>query len=74
MRMGFRGLFGGLLTRWPAGCRRYPVSRFALIVGIALAAGAPAANAQRLQMPAHEKVVLKNGLTVLLLENIACRW
>ena len=68
MRMGFRGFFGGLLIRWPAGCRRYPASRFALVVGIALAAGASAANAQRLQMPAHEKVVLKNGLTVLLLE------
>src|SRR5258708_8469632 len=31
-------------------------------------AGGPAANPQGLQMPAHEKVVLKNGLTVLLLE------
>src|SRR5882757_1229671 len=68
MRMGFRGFFGGLLTRRPAGCRRYPASRFALVVGIALATGATAANAQKLRMPPHEKVVLKNGLTVLLLE------
>jgi zinc protease len=41
-------------------------------VSVALAltflAGASAVRAQKLQMPPHEKVVLKNGLTVLLLE------
>jgi len=39
-----------------------------LALAIALLGGASAAWAQKLQMPPHEKVVLKNGLTVLLLE------
>ena len=52
--------------RLPAGCRRYLVMGFALTV--VLLGGASIARAQKLQMPAHEKVVLKNGLTVLLLE------
>ncbi|HXJ13816.1 MAG TPA: hypothetical protein VNH19_16190, partial [Candidatus Limnocylindrales bacterium] len=49
-----------------AGCRRYLVAGFALVVAW-LSCGS-AVRAQKLQMPAHEKVVLKNGLTVLLLE------
>jgi len=41
-----------------------------VFVALAMAwlAGGSAVRAQKLQMPAHEKVVLKNGLTVLLLE------
>ena len=46
--------------------------RRATSLAVALAAvvciGAPRANAQSIHLPAHEKVVLKNGLTVLLLE------
>ena len=42
--------------------------RFALALALMTFAGASAARAQKLQMPPHEKVVLKNGLTVLLLE------
>jgi len=56
----------GTLKCWRVGCRRYPVMGFALVV--AVLAGASAAYPQKLQMPPHEKVVLKNGLTVLLLE------
>jgi len=41
---------------------------FALAAVIAWLALGSAVRAQKLQMPAHEKVVLKNGLTVLLLE------
>src|SRR5258707_11146292 len=41
---------------------------FILALSLAWLAGGATARAQRLQMPAHEKVVLKNGLTVLLLE------
>ena len=63
MRMGN---FEGRLMCLPAGCRRYPLVGFALFV--ALLIGSPMIRAQKLQMPAHEKVVLKNGLTVLLLE------
>jgi len=40
----------------------------ALTVGIACLSCVSTVRAQKLQMPAHEKVVLKNGLTVLLLE------
>ncbi|HWY08575.1 MAG TPA: pitrilysin family protein [Candidatus Acidoferrales bacterium] len=69
----------GILRCWPApasseltGCRHSRVSGFALVVKFALAVAllgsASAARAQKLQMPPHEKVVLKNGLTVLLLE------
>jgi zinc protease len=41
-----------------------------VFVALAMAwlAGGSAVRAQKLQMPAHEKVVLKNGLTVLLQE------
>jgi zinc protease len=39
-----------------------------LVVLLLLLAFAAAAPAQKLQIPPHEKVVLKNGLTVLLLE------
>jgi zinc protease len=42
--------------------------RFALALAVTMFAGAPAIRGQKLQMPPHEKVVLKNGLTVLLLE------
>src|SRR5580700_2714115 len=42
--------------------------RFALALALTMFVGVYAAQAQKLQMPAHEKVVLKNGLTVLLLE------
>jgi zinc protease len=40
----------------------------ALAVALAWLAGGSAVRAQKLQMPPHERVVLKNGLTVLLLE------
>src|SRR5215468_10325413 len=49
-----------------AGCRRYRVTGF--VLAVALLGGTSAVRAQKLQMPPHEKVVLKNGLTVLLLE------
>jgi predicted Zn-dependent peptidase len=39
-----------------------------LLVAFAGLLWAPGVSGQKLQMPAHEKVVLKNGLTVLLLE------
>jgi zinc protease len=39
-----------------------------LVVFLVLLAFAAAATAQKLHIPPHEKVVLKNGLTVLLLE------
>jgi predicted Zn-dependent peptidase len=39
-----------------------------LALPMALFFAAAAANAQSIHLPAHEKVVLKNGLTVLLLE------
>jgi len=42
--------------------------RFALALALTVFAGASAVRAQKLQLPPHEKVVLKNGLTVLLLE------
>jgi zinc protease len=42
--------------------------KFALALMVMMFAGSSVALAQKLQMPAHEKVVLKNGLTVLLLE------
>jgi len=42
--------------------------RAAAISALILAFGASAARGQKLQMPPHEKVVLPNGLTVLLLE------
>lgn len=42
--------------------------RAAAIGALMLAFWASAAQAQKLQMPPHEKVVLPNGLTVLLLE------
>jgi len=65
----------GNLKCWPAlsssgqaGSRRYRVCGFLAVLGIVLLAGANGACAQKLQMPGHEKVVLKNGLTVLLLE------
>ena len=45
---------------------RMGFERFALAV--VLLSGAGVAHAQKLQLPPHEKVVLKNGLTVLLLE------
>jgi len=41
---------------------------FFVALAMAWLAGGSAVRAQKLQMPAHEKVVLKNGLTVLLLE------
>src|SRR5258707_10373659 len=41
---------------------------FILALSLAWLAGGATARAQKLQMQAHEKVVLKNGLTVLLLE------
>ncbi|HXA82851.1 MAG TPA: pitrilysin family protein [Methylomirabilota bacterium] len=48
---------------------RMPTKRtVALALALAWLAGSPAVRAQKLQMPPHEKVVLKNGLTVLLLE------
>jgi predicted Zn-dependent peptidase len=63
---GFFAMFSDRLPAPPAsgraGCRRYLVTGFALLMGVSTA------WAQKLQMPAHEKVVLKNGLTVLLLE------
>ena len=34
----------------------------------AVLAGASAASAQKLHIPPHEKIVLKNGMTVLLME------
>jgi predicted Zn-dependent peptidase len=40
----------------------------ALALTFAWLAGGAVTRAQKLQIPAHEKVVLKNGLTVLLLE------
>ncbi len=40
----------------------------ALVVALACLGWGSAVQAQKLQMPPHEKVVLKNGLTVLLLE------
>ena len=40
----------------------------ALALGFATAAGAQIAGAQTLKLPPHEKVVLKNGLTLLLME------
>ena len=58
--------FGGRLMCLPAGRRRHLWARLVLVV--ALLMGASPTWAQKLQMPAHEKVVLKNGLTVLLLE------
>src|ERR1700722_20762944 len=42
--------------------------RFGLALTLTMFAVASAAGAQKLEMPPHEKVVLKNGLTVLLLE------
>ena len=42
--------------------------RFRLALTLTMFAVASAAGAQKLEMPPHEKVVLKNGLTVLLLE------
>ena len=39
-----------------------------LALGFATAAGAQIAGAQTLKLPPHEKVVLKNGLTLLLME------
>jgi zinc protease len=39
-----------------------------LALAITWLAGASASRAQKLEMPPHEKVVLRNGLTVLLLE------
>ena len=66
MRMRLVGYFAGRLLCLPARCRRY--QRFAVALAVAMAMGAVAANAQKLRMPAHEKVVLPNGLTVLLLE------
>jgi len=52
------------------GARGPGMRRWQLIVALALAltALAGAARAQKLEMPPHEKVVLQNGLTVLLLE------
>jgi len=44
------------------------VMRGVLALTVMSAVGASRAQAQRLQIPAHEKTVLKNGLTVLLLE------
>src|SRR5215475_12983781 len=46
------------------------VGRFLVTLALALAGMAMAvtAQAQKLQMPPHERVVLPNGLTVLLLE------
>jgi len=41
---------------------------FTLALAIVCLSCTSAVSAQKLQMPAHEKVVLKNGLTVLLLE------
>lgn len=38
------------------------------LILLALAGAAPGAPGQALKLPAHEKIVLKNGLTVLLLE------
>src|SRR5215472_15924204 len=62
---------GGLGERWkrsskrlPAGHRRY---RAALVVAATLVFGG-AACGQGVKLPPHEKVVLPNGLTVLLLE------
>ncbi|HWN74535.1 MAG TPA: pitrilysin family protein, partial [Candidatus Udaeobacter sp.] len=40
----------------------------ALALALAWLVGGSTVRAQKLQIPAHEKVVLKNGLTVLLLE------
>jgi zinc protease len=70
---GIRDDRSGKARIWgSAGWRRQSRSgaRFALILApvITWLAGAPAVRAQKLQMPPHEKVVLKNGLTVLLLE------
>ena len=42
--------------------------RVSVALALTFLAGASAVQAQKLQMPPHEKVVLKNGLTVLLLE------
>jgi len=42
--------------------------RFALAPALMMFAWVSAVQAQKLQLPPHEKVVLKNGLTVLLLE------
>jgi zinc protease len=42
--------------------------RVSVALALTFLAGASAVRAQKLQMPPHEKVVLKNGLTVLLLE------
>jgi predicted Zn-dependent peptidase len=48
---------------------RIPTEKIiALAAVVAWLACSPAIRAQKLQMPPHEKVVLKNGLTVLLLE------
>jgi zinc protease len=48
---------------------RMPTKRtVALALALAWLAGSPVVRAQKLQIPPHEKVVLKNGLTVLLLE------
>jgi zinc protease len=58
-----------------AGIRRRPADRIsfarvvAMLIVCALCVVLPSATtAQKLQLPPHEKVVLKNGLTVLLLE------
>src|SRR5438552_19163752 len=44
------------------------LGRAVLALGFATAAGAQIAGAQTLKLPPHEKVVLKNGLTLLLME------
>src|SRR5437764_12585838 len=44
------------------------LGRAVLALGFATAAGAQIAGAQTLKLPPHERVVLKNGLTLLLME------
>jgi len=58
------------MTRSRTNCsRRYSATLVALFFAVALIAGSFAPlRAEGLRMPPHEKVVLKNGLTVLLLQ------
>ena len=48
--------------------KRTRINSLALVVAALLAFAAPALRAQSIHLPPHEKIVLKNGLTVLLLE------
>jgi zinc protease len=61
----FRERAGKTLERLPAGSRRYRA--LGLVLAAMLMLGGEA-RAQGVKLPPHEKVVLPNGLTVLLLE------